>query len=107
MLVRLLRTVPGLPEAAEIRERLNAHLTPANLQAEAAYFARPDSRPFERPYGWAWLLKLAEELRGWTDDADAQRWSEAVAPLADVVVKRYLDFSRWRGIMRWRPGMRS
>jgi hypothetical protein len=92
MLVRLLRMVPNLPEAAEIRERLNAHLTAANLQAEAAYFARPDSRPFERPYGWAWFLKLAEELHGWTDDADAQRWSAAVAPLAHVIVKRYLDF---------------
>lgn len=91
MLARLLRTFPDLPEGSEIRSVLNAHLTSENLKAEADYFARKESKPFERPYGWAWLLKLAEELRGW-DDPDARRWSEAVRPLADSVVARYLEF---------------
>ncbi len=36
----------------------------------------PAARGFERPYGWAWLLKLAAELR----DAEAPRWGEALAP---------------------------
>jgi hypothetical protein len=91
MLARLLRLFPDLPEAAEARAVLNGHLTAENLRAEADYFARKESKPFERPYGWAWLLKLAEELRGW-DDPDARRWSEALRPLADVVVARYLEF---------------
>ena len=67
------------------------HLTAENLKAEADYFARKESRSFERPYGWAWLLKLAEELHGW-DDPDAKRWSQNLRPLADVVVARYLEF---------------
>ena len=50
---------------------LAEHLTAENLKAEADYFARPESKSFERPYGWAWLLKLAEELHGW-DDPDAK-----------------------------------
>jgi hypothetical protein len=91
MLARLLRLFPDLPEAQEVRAVLSEHLTAENLEAEADYFARKESRPFERPYGWAWLLKLAEELRGW-DDPDARRWSQAVRPLADVVVARYLEF---------------
>ncbi|HEX8202889.1 MAG TPA: DUF2891 domain-containing protein [Isosphaeraceae bacterium] len=91
MLARLLRLVPDLPEAGEIRAVLDAHLTAENLQAEADYFARKESKPFERPYGWAWLLKLAEELQGW-DDPDATRWSLALRPLADAVVARYLEF---------------
>jgi hypothetical protein len=91
MLARLLRLFPDLPEAQEIRTVLSQHLTAENLKAEADYFARKESRPFERPYGWAWLLKLAEEVRGW-DDPDARRWSQAVRPLADVVVARYLEF---------------
>jgi hypothetical protein len=70
---------------------LSGHLTAENLRAEAAYFARKESRPFERPYGWAWLLKLAEELRGW-EDPDATLWSEALRPLVDAIVARYLEF---------------
>jgi hypothetical protein len=91
MLARLLRLFPDLPEAGEIRAVLAADLTAENLKAEEDYFARKESRPFERPYGWAWLLKLAEELQGW-NDADARRWSQDLRPLADVVVARYLDF---------------
>jgi hypothetical protein len=90
-LVRLLRLLPALPEAAAIRAALDAQLTPANLAAEAAYFAEPGRRGFERPYGWAWLLKLAAELAGW-DDPDARRWAAALAPLAALIVARYLEF---------------
>jgi hypothetical protein len=48
-------------------------------------------RAFERAYGWAWLLKLAEELR-LCDDGDARRWSGALAPLAAAFVERYLEY---------------
>src|SRR5919198_869850 len=88
---RLARTVPDLPEAKEVRAVLAAHLTADHLKAEAAYFARPDAKSFERPYGWAWLLKLAEELHGW-DDPDGRAWSKNLRPLADVIVARYLAF---------------
>jgi hypothetical protein len=53
MLTRLLRRFPDLPEAGEIRAALGASLTAENLKAEADYFARKESKPFERPYGWA------------------------------------------------------
>jgi hypothetical protein len=91
MLARLLRLFPDLPEAVQIRGVLAEHLTAENLAEEAAYFARKESTPFERPYGWAWLLKLVEEFQGW-DDPDARRWSQALRPLADAVVARYLEF---------------
>jgi hypothetical protein len=91
MLARLLRRFPDLPEGTEIRAVLAEHLTAENLKAEADYFARKESRPFERPYGWAWLLKLVEEFQGW-DDPDAKRWSQNLRPLADVVVARYVEF---------------
>ncbi|HVK19074.1 MAG TPA: DUF2891 domain-containing protein [Fimbriiglobus sp.] len=91
MLARLLRRFPDLPEAKEIRAVLARHLTAANLKTEADYFARKSARSFERPYGWAWLLKLAEELHGW-DDPDAKEWSRNLRPLADVIVGRYLEY---------------
>jgi hypothetical protein len=91
MLVRLLRLFPDLPEKAEIRAVLAEHLSAKNLQAEADYFNRPNSRSFERTYGWAWLLKLAEELHSW-DDADARQWSRNLKPLADTIAARYIAF---------------
>ena len=91
MLVRLLKVVPDLPGAAEIRRTLDANLSIANLAAEAAYLGRPGTASFERMYGWAWLLKLAEELHGW-GDADGQRWANNLQPLADAIVERYLAF---------------
>ncbi len=91
MLARLLRLFPDLPEKGEIRAVLKEHLSEANLKAEADYFARPNSQSFERPYGWAWLLKLAEELHGW-DDPDGRQWSKNLQPLVEIIVARYLAF---------------
>jgi hypothetical protein len=91
MLVRLLRISPDLPEASEIRAALGENLTEENLLVEKAYLEQPNRRSFERMYGWAWLLKLAEELRTW-NDPDAKKWSRNLKPLADAFVQRYLDF---------------
>lgn len=86
LLVRLLRTVPGLRRAAEVREVLDEHLTPGALAVEGSYVEARAT--FERPYGWGWALRLAEELATWDDD-DARRWSAALAPLADAVTARF------------------
>src|SRR4029079_6744483 len=67
LLVRLLRRFPDLPERKEIRAVLSEHLNARDLQAEADYFTQPNRASFERTYGWAWLVKLAEELHGWDD----------------------------------------
>lgn len=91
MLVRLLRTIPTLPEAAAIRAALDANVTADNIAAEVAYFARPRRQSFERTYGWAWLLQLAAELHGWDDDG-ARRWSAHLQPLTEAMVDRYLAF---------------
>jgi hypothetical protein len=90
-LVRLLRWFPDLPEHKAIRAILGEHLTAKNLKAEADYFSQPGRQTFERMYGWAWLLKLAEELRAW-DDPDGRQWSKNAQPLADAIVALYLGF---------------
>ncbi len=91
MLVRLLRLFPDLPERKEARSVLAEHLSADNLRAEADAFARPSAASFERPYGWAWLLKLAEELHGW-DDPDACGWSKNLRPLADAIAARFVAY---------------
>lgn len=77
MLARLARLFPDLPERGEIDRVLREHLSAENIAVEAAYFTAPGRSFFERPYGWAWLLKLAEELN---------RYDPALAPnLAPLV----------------------
>lgn len=80
MLVRLARLFPELPERAEIDRVLQEHLTPENIGIETAYFLAPGRSFFERPYGWAWLLKLTEELLRY----DA-RLARNLAPLVAVI----------------------
>ncbi len=91
MLVRLLRLFPILPEAGEIRAALNANLAAENVLAETAYIKQPNRQSFERTYGWAWLLKLSEELSVWNDE-DGRRWHRNLQPLTDALVKLYLSF---------------
>jgi len=88
MLARLLRRFPDLPSAPTIRALLAERLTPAAVEGECAYLRRPSARGFERPYGWAWLLKLAEELSRHED----RRPFEALRPLAAMMAERFRDF---------------
>ena len=87
VLIRLLRLVPHAFDTTETLKVLNAHLTPENLAQETAYLR---SRPrFERPYGWGWALTFVHELTVWEDET-AQKWLEAVRPLADVITDGFL-----------------
>ena len=83
LLARVLRRHPDGPQSERIREVFRSAFSPAHVSAELAYLARPHTEGFERPYGWAWLLKLAAELAQHDDD-EGRRWSIALAPLTDA-----------------------
>lgn len=91
MLVRLLAMFPNLPEGPAIRKALSSNLTPENIGAEVSYLQQANRQSFERTYGWAWLLKLAEELAV-LKDVDGQTWSRNLQPLVDVLISRYISF---------------
>jgi len=91
MLVRVLKLHANIAEAKQIREALSQNLTAENLKAEAEYFTRKDAKSFERPYGWTWLLKLAEELHTW-DDAEARTWAANLKPLCEIIASRYIEY---------------
>ena len=91
MLVRLLRSFPDLPEAGDIRKALNANLSAENILVETAYLKQKNRQSFERTYGWAWLLKLAEEL-ALTNDNDAETWSRNLIPLVEALVDSFILF---------------
>jgi hypothetical protein len=83
-LLRLRRLFPEMPEAGEIAARADAMLVPEKVAGELAYLARPTSRGFERPYGWAWLLALHGEAA--RHDAS---WAAALEPLARAFGTRF------------------
>jgi len=91
LLVRARRLHPALDGRHEIDAVLERHFDAASLAVERAYLERSHTAAFERTYGWAWLLKLADELAR-SNDPQARRWSVAMAPLADAFVARYLDY---------------
>ena len=90
-LVRLIKDYPGLTNAAQVREYLKKDLSKENILVEVAYFNGKHNKIYERTYGWAWLLKLAEELHTWKDPL-ARELESNLQPLTDLLVKKYIDF---------------
>jgi len=91
MLVRLLKLFPNMPETNAIKTAINKTITKENILQEVKYFDLPLTSSWERTYGWAWLLKLDEELFTW-NDADGKRWHEALQPLIQKVIQLWIKF---------------
>ena len=92
-MVRLLKAFPDIEGGERAMAILQQHITPANVAADLAYFKLNSS--WERPYGWAWLLKLMTELHTW-DDPLATPLAMALKPLAE-----HLSVSTWRIYPSW------
>ncbi len=90
-LVRILKEYPNISGAGEIRKKISANLTPTNIAREVAYFDDVHNKNYERTYGWAWLLKLVEELDGWEDE-EGQSWRQALRPLENLMVEKFEAF---------------
>ncbi|WP_375180957.1 DUF2891 domain-containing protein [Chryseobacterium sp.] len=92
MLLRLLKTKPGLSVAKDIENILDNSFKKENLQTEADYFTKYQlTGTFERTYGWAWLLKLDEELATW-NHPKAKIWHENLKPLTDKILASWKTF---------------
>lgn len=91
MLVRLLKLFPNLPEAAAIRKAIHQTINTQNINTEVKYFDGPVSKTWERTYGWAWLLKLDEELLDWNDE-DGKQWHAALQPLTKKIVDLWVAY---------------
>lgn len=90
LLARLLRTARGAVPAAEIRALLDKQFNAVGLAAEAEFISGAGGLT-ERPYGWGWALMLAAEVHALAGP-DGARWAAALAPLADSVTARFLDW---------------
>lgn len=88
-LINLLKKFPELEKAEEIKSGLIENISKENIDGEVEYFKK--DRNYERTYGWAWLLKLMDEIHTW-DDPIADDLEENLKPLADLIVDYYLEF---------------
>lgn len=91
LLARLARTFPDAPFAAPARDALQQSITPDHIKAEVAYLNGQGRTSFERPYGLAWLMELAQELREW-DDPMAKVMSANLRPLEQTATIRLSDW---------------
>lgn len=90
-MVVLVKHFPELEQAERVKELLTRNITTENIKQETLYFEQEINKSFERMYGWAWLLKLAEELHTW-DDPIARDVGDNLQPLVDIIVQRYKEF---------------
>ena len=87
MLLRLLRTVPDLENKDKIISILDESFSPEKIKEEASYFTKYQvAQNFERTYGWAWILKLDEELARW-NHPKAKIWHQNLKPLTDEILR--------------------
>jgi len=88
-LVRIVKHYPDLPIAALVKQKLSKHLDKSNIAGELAYMKTAGQ--FERPYGYAWILKLTAEIADWKDP-EAQKWAANLAPFAEWTSKEMAQF---------------
>lgn len=90
-MVKLLKEFPTMDKATELRGLLEKNITQKNIAQEVAYFHGKNNKSWERTYGWAWLLKLSQEIHEW-DDPLARELETNLQPLSDLIVTRFLGF---------------
>jgi hypothetical protein len=87
LLTRLSKLYPDAAFTIAARKGLAHSLSAERLAGDAEYLAGEGRASFERPYGLAWLLCLADELHTWDDD-ESQQWAKNLAPLEAEAAKR-------------------
>ncbi len=90
-MVKLLKKFPAMDRAPQLRKLLIKNITQENISQEVAYFHGKHNKTWERTYGWAWLLKLSQELHQW-DDPLARELELNLQPLSDLIVSKFLNF---------------
>ncbi len=92
-ILRLHRAFPEINEPKDIKNLFDKNWTKKNIEIELNYFNRISEKSFERPYGWAWLLKLAEELyiQGQKDPFWKDKYN-LIQPLCNNIIDKYYEF---------------
>lgn len=90
-LVNILKQFPGFPQEDAIIKKLQNNITAENIRAEVRFFEDEHNETFQRTYGWAWFLKLAESLREWEHPV-ADELHKNILPLEELLAERFIAF---------------
>jgi len=90
-LVNLLIEFPNFEHKDAVLKKLKANITKENIEKEVAYFDDVHNKTFERTYGWAWLLKLAERLNEYETEEGKQMATD-MAPLTKLIEDKFITF---------------
>ena len=91
LLLRCVRLYPELPCRDAIVALFDEHITEEKVAKELAYFTAPFRASFERPYGYGWLLALAQELKQ-SSLPQAAGWYQMLEPLTQDIRNRLVDY---------------
>lgn len=91
LLAAILNRFPDSILAEQIVTVFDEQFTVEKVTKELEIFDNSANKGFERTYGWAWLLKLQQELEQSPLD-EFKGYSKIVKPLADVIVLKYKEF---------------
>lgn len=92
MLVKILKIYPEIENKDEIIKVLESSFRADKIQKEAEYFSKySTTKTFERTYGWAWTLKLDEELLSWNSPL-GRKWHSNFQPLTDTIEKLWIEY---------------
>jgi hypothetical protein len=91
MLIMLIQKFPELPQRDVIIKTIDHHFSEKNIEVELNYFKQKGRLGFERPYGWAWFLKLTSALAT-SKDPVLQKWFNRLYPLSEVIKNYYYDY---------------
>lgn len=90
-LVTLLKKFPQMEQRQSILAKLKANITQENIQKEIIFFSDEHNKTFQRTYGWAWLLKLAQALKDWEEPAGIELY-KYLQPLEQHIALQFIEF---------------
>ena len=90
-LLNILKNHPNFEFKDEVWAKLKMNITKENILKEVTYFEDVHNKNFERTYGWAWLLKVAETLQDW-NTYEAKEMYTNLEPLVKLIEQKYIHF---------------
>ncbi|WP_298365160.1 DUF2891 domain-containing protein [uncultured Lutibacter sp.] len=90
-LLNIIRNIPNFEKKDEIFKKIQKNITQENILKEVLYFDDEHNKTFERTYGWAWLLKVAETLQDW-NTPETNELYQNLEPLVKLIEQKYIEF---------------
>lgn len=91
LMVTLLKRHPDLPQRDAVLDYFTRAFTTEKVAQELLFFQTRYNESFERTYGWAWFLKLQQELDTW-ELPEAQTWAAILRPYSDTLAGKFVQF---------------